>query len=225
MSLLLRQTGVIRRQLSRQIHSSAAVASHIGRKPISYSNEVTIEHDLTPITQPRIPSEYNNTTLTIKGPLGQHVLPIKPFINIQKEVDEASSQNLLQLSIQDPNEKHQRAMWGTTRALINNAIVGVSEGYRVVLRLVGVGFRGTLENNERTLSLKIGYSHPINLDVPAGVTCTIPQPNRLVLQGTDLQQVKQFAAKIQQWRKPEPYNQKGIFINDETIKKKEGKKK
>lgn len=202
--------------------------SHIGRKPISYTNEIKIEHDLTPITRPRIPSEMNNTMLTITGPLGQAKLPIKPFVTIENVLaapDDPSAQNQIRVSIQDPSVKHQRAMWGTTRALINNAIVGVSEGYRVVLRLVGVGYRGVLEDNGRTLSLKVGYSHPVLMEIPEGITCTVPQPNRIVLQGTDLQKVKEFAAKIRRWRKPEPYNQKGIFIDDETIKKKEGKKK
>jgi large subunit ribosomal protein L6 len=131
----------------------------------------------------------------------------------------------LSVNVVDPTIKEQRSMWGTTRALINNIIIGVTEGYKVPIRLVGVGYRATLEDNDRKLSLKLGYSHPVEMILPEGVTCSIPQPNRLVLQGSDLQEVKELAAKIQRWRKPEPYNQKGIFIGDETIKKKEGKKK
>ncbi|ORY96193.1 60s ribosomal protein, mitochondrial precursor [Syncephalastrum racemosum] len=213
---------------ARQLHKSAPTLSHIGRKPIGYSNEVSLDHDLTPITTPRLPSEYNNTTLTVSGPLGKQTLVIKPFVSLKAtpaQPDDPTSQNVVEVSVANPEEKTQRAMWGTTRALINNAIVGVSEGYRVMLRLNGVGYRGTLENKDRTLSLKLGYSHPILMDLPEGVTCAIPQPNRLVLSGTDLQTVTEFAAKIRRWRKPEPYNQKGIFIDDETIKKKEGKKK
>ncbi|KAI8139435.1 ribosomal protein L6, alpha-beta domain-containing protein [Fennellomyces sp. T-0311] len=213
---------------TRSFHTSTPVASHIGRKPISFSDDVKIEHDLTPITTPRIPSELNNTLLTVTGPLGVQTLPIKPFVKItttKASPDDPTSQNRVEIAIEDPEVKQQRAMWGTTRALINNAINGVSEGYRVMLRLNGVGYRGMLENKDRTLSLKLGYSHPVLMDLPQGVTCTIPQPNRLILHGINLQEVTEFAAKIQRWRKPEPYNQKGIFINDETIKKKEGKKK
>ncbi|CDS06340.1 hypothetical protein LRAMOSA08868 [Lichtheimia ramosa] len=214
--------------LQRSFHSAAPCASHIGRKPISFPDDVKLEHDPTPITMPRIPSEYNNTKLTVTGPLGKQTVIIKPFVQLKTTKatpDDPNSQNQVELSVENPEEKHQRAMWGTTRAHLNNAIVGVSDGYRVMLRLVGVGYRGVLENKDRTLSLKLGYSHPVVMDLPDGVTCTIPQPNRLVLHGSNIQELTEFAAKIQRWRKPEPYNQKGIFINDETIKKKEGKKK
>ncbi|CAO3639357.1 unnamed protein product [Mucor hiemalis] len=194
---------------TRQIHMAAPVMSHIGRKAIAYSQEVRIEHDMTPIVEPLI-------------------FAIKPFVKINltpAPKDNPNTENILQVSVENDGEKQQRAMWGTTRALINNAIIGVSDGYKTYLRLVGVGYRGVLENNNRVLSLKLGYSHPIQMDLPEGVTCTVPAPNRIILQGANLQHVTEFAAKIQRWRMPEPYNQKGIFINDETIKKKEGKKK
>ncbi|ORZ26234.1 ribosomal protein L6, alpha-beta domain-containing protein [Absidia repens] len=215
-------------QHSHHFSSSTVVGSHIGRTPIYFPQEVTLDHDLTPIQTPRIPSELNNTMLTVKGPLGQLQLPIKPFVHLNTTSfadRDDQEESMLQVSIKDATIKEQRAMWGTTRNLIRNMITGVSEGYRLHLRLVGVGYRGVLENNNRSVSLKLGYAHPVVVDLPQGVTCTIPQPNRLVLQGIDLQQVSELAAKIQRWRKPEPYNQKGIFINDETIKKKEGKKK
>ncbi|KAI8886982.1 mitochondrial 54S ribosomal protein YmL16 [Backusella circina FSU 941] len=213
--------------LQRHFHSTPAVTSHIGRKPLWFSQDISIEHDVTPITTPRIPSELNNTTLTVTGPLGKLSLPIKPFVklNLTPATDDPNAEHQLQVSVDNSEEKQQRAMWGTTRNLINNAIIGVSDGYKVYLRLVGVGYRGMLENNNRTLALKLGYSHPIQMALPEGVTCTIPQPNRIVLQGINLQHITEFAAKVQRWRMPEPYNQKGIFINDQTIKKKEGKKK
>lgn len=213
---------------TRQFHQASPACSHIGRQAIAYSQDITVDHDLTPITEPRIPSELNNTRLTVTGPLGKLQLPIKPFVNISltpATKDDPNAENTLEVSVKDSTVKQQRAMWGTTRALINNAIIGVSEGYKVHLRLVGVGYRGMLEQNNRVLALKLGYSHPIAMTLPEGVTCSVPAPNRIVLQGVDLQQLTEFAAKIQRWRMPEPYNQKGIFINDETIKKKEGKKK
>lgn len=212
----------------RQFHVATPILSHIGRKPIAYAQDIKVEHDLTLITEPRIPSELNNTTLHVTGPLGKLSLPIKPFVKIgmtPAPKDDLNAEHLLSVAIENDQEKQQRAMWGTTRALINNAIIGVSDGYKTYLRLVGVGYRGVLENNGKTLSLKLGYSHPIQMDLPEGVTCTVPAPNRIVLQGVNKQHVTEFAAKIQRWRMPEPYNQKGIFINDETIKKKEGKKK
>ncbi|CAO3592315.1 unnamed protein product [Absidia cylindrospora] len=223
-------TQLLKRPLTQQSHTfstSTVVGSHIGRTPLYFPQEVTLDHDLTPIQQPRIPSELNNTTLTVKGPLGQLEMPIKPFVQLDTTIGDsaATQESVLQVSVKDASIKEQRAMWGTTRNLIRNMITGVSEGYRLHLRLVGVGYRGVLENNNRSVSLKLGYAHPVVVDLPQGITCTIPQPNRLILQGIDLQQVTELAAKIQRWRKPEPYNQKGIFINDETIKKKEGKKK
>ncbi|ORX52292.1 ribosomal protein L6 [Hesseltinella vesiculosa] len=209
---------------TRSFNTSAVVASHIGRTPVTVASNVTVHHDLTPIQHPRIPSELNNTTLTVKGPLGELSMPIKPFVQLTMDKS-VQGDDLVKIAIQDQTNKKQKSMWGTTRNLIRNMITGVSEGYQVHLRLVGVGYRAVLENDKRSVSLKLGYSHPIVIDLPQGVTCTVPIPNRMILHGIDLQQVTELAAKIQRWRKPEPYNQKGIFINDETIKKKEGKKK
>lgn len=117
---------------------------------------------------------------------------------------------------------------GTTRAYLQNHIIGVSEGHTAILRLVGVGYRATVENAATTVSpefdgqqfviLKVGYSHPIELPVPKGVKATVPQPTRILLEGVEKEFVLQFAAKIRMWRKPEPYKGKGIFVNGETIK-------
>ncbi|KAJ9110901.1 hypothetical protein QFC19_001410 [Naganishia cerealis] len=150
----------------------------------------------------------------------------------------------------DPSAGTQKAVWGLTRALLANALTGVSEGYRLALRLVGVGYRANVEDipqslrdiatripTSRTapsttavaptqrLNLKLGYAHPIYIDIPTDITVTTPQPTRIVLSGTDKQRLGLFAAKIRRWRKPEPYRGKGIFVGDETIKIKEVKKK
>ena len=116
---------------------------------------------------------------------------------------------------------------GTTRAYLQNHVLGVSEGHTAILRLVGVGYRASVESTATTaapeyvqqqfVSLRVGYSHPIELGVPRGVKASTPQPTRILLEGTDKEVVKQFAAKIRMWRKPEPYKGKGIFVNDETI--------
>ena len=131
------------------------------------------------------------------------------------------------LSVINPDEKFQKAMWGTTRAYLQNHILGVSEGHSCILRLVGVGYRATVEKSAITkspqyegqtfVSLKVGYSHPIELPVPCGVKASTPQPTRILLEGVEKEVVKEFGAKIREWRKPEPYKGKGIFVDDETI--------
>ena len=122
---------------------------------------------------------------------------------------------------------------GTTRAILNNHILGVSEGHSAILRFVGVGFRAMIEptavtkqpayEGQQFVSLKVGYSHPIELGVPEGVKASSPQPTRLLLEGTNKEVVMQFAAEIRAWRKPEPYKGKGIFVNGETIRLKNKK--
>lgn len=119
-------------------------------------------------------------------------------------------------------------MLGTTRSYLKNHILGVSEGHTAILRLVGVGYRATIEPKAITLapeypgqlfvSLKLGYTHPIELGVPEGMKASTPQPTRILLEGIEKEVVMEFAAKIRMWRKPEPYKGKGIFVNGETIK-------
>lgn len=117
---------------------------------------------------------------------------------------------------------------GTTRAHLQNYILGVSEGHICILSLVGVGYRASIESSATTVepeypgqqfvSLKVGYSHPIELGVPQGVKASTPQPTRILLEGVNKNVVTKFAAEIKEWRRPEPYKGKGIFINGETIK-------
>lgn len=117
---------------------------------------------------------------------------------------------------------------GTTRALLQNHITGVSEGHICVLSLVGVGYRATIESQATTVSptypgqqfvsLKVGFSHPVELGIPEGVQASTPQPTRILLESVNKRLVTQFAAEIREWRRPEPYKGKGIFVNGETIK-------
>ena len=117
------------------------------------------------------------------------------------------------------------------RAHLQNTISGVTEGHICILRLVGVGYRATIEDSssltppqrpeypgQKFLNLKLGYSHPIEMPVPEGVKASVPQPTRILLEGCEKQHVTHFAAKIRKWRVPEPYKGKGIFVNAETIK-------
>lgn len=137
------------------------------------------------------------------------------------------------MTIQDSTDAKQKAMWGTTRAYLHNHILGVSEGHSAILRFVGVGFRASVEDSATTVvsefpgqkfvNLKVGYSHPVELGIPKGVTASTPQPTRLLLEGPEKEVVMQFAARIKKWREPEPYKGKGIFVNGETIKLKNKK--
>jgi large subunit ribosomal protein L6 len=124
---------------------------------------------------------------------------------------------ILSLAIEDSNIKRQRSMWGTTRTLISNAIQGVSEGFTVPLYLVGVGFRAALEDDPRgtadggsgkRLSMKLGYSHNVNVPIPKDIQAEVPAPTKIVLKCTDKQRIGQFAADVRKWRKPEPYKGK-----------------
>jgi len=122
---------------------------------------------------------------------------------------------------------------GTTRAYLQNHVTGVSEGHSAILSFVGVGYRASVEDTATTvapefegqkfISLKVGYSHPVEEAIPKGVTASTPQPTRLLLEGPEKEVVMQFAAKIRAWRVPEPYKGKGIFVNGETIKLKNKK--
>lgn len=209
--------------IRRALSTSAPALSHIGKQSLPFGSDVVMTHDPTPIMTPRVPADLHSTTLKIKGPLGEHTLPIKPYVKLAFEQEQGDS--LLTVSVADSSIKEQRAMWGTTRALIANAITGVTEGYTVPVRLVGVGYRATIEDNGRKLSMKLGFSHQVEIEIPEGIQCATPLPNKIMLQGNDNQKVKEFAFKIRKWRPPEPYNQKGIFVGDETIAKKTSKKK
>jgi len=163
-------------------------------------------------------------TVHVEGPLGKLSYTIPPYVMI----DHDAATRKATVSIEDRLVKKQREMWGTTRAYLHNHILGVSEGHTAILRLVGVGYRATVEDSATTVSpefpgqkfinLKVGYSHPIELPVPKGVTASVPQPTRILLEGPEKEVVLSFAAKIKLWRRPEPYKGKGIFVNGETIK-------
>lgn len=151
--------------------------------------------------------------------------------------------------MKDREQKNQREMWGTqavhglpprrieledadmtftgtTWSYLSNYIMGVSEGHTAVLRLVGIGYRATVEPRpvkeeypgQQFVCLKLGFSHPVEMGLPRGMRASAPQPTRVLLEGIDKEQIMQFAAHIRRWRVPEPYKGKGIFVNDETIK-------
>ncbi|CAG8951173.1 hypothetical protein HYFRA_00007919 [Hymenoscyphus fraxineus] len=192
--------------VSRPFSTTRQRASQIGKAPLSIPPGVKFE-----VFAPGMGG--SSMTMTIP-----------PFVKL--EHDTASRKAYV--TVEDKEVKKQREMWGTTRAYLQNHILGVSEGHTAILRLVGVGYRATVENTATTVSpafpgqqfvvLKVGYSHPIELPVPAGVKASTPQPTRILLEGVEKEVLLQFAAKIRVWRKPEPYKGKGIFVNGETIK-------
>ncbi|KAI8914194.1 ribosomal protein L6, alpha-beta domain-containing protein [Gorgonomyces haynaldii] len=197
--------------------ATALRLSNVGKKMLKYPGQVQIT-----VTKLDPPFKHFTNQVTVKGEKGELQLPLESFVKIDLQQDDGVKKQL-SVSVEDPKQKKQRSMWGTARRLIENMVTGVSDGFVLPIKLVGVGYRALMENNQ--LSLRVGRSHPVLLDIPQNVTVLIPTPQRIILQGIDWQVLTQFAANIRKWRKPEPYNQKGIFVGDETIKKKEGKKR
>lgn len=130
--------------------------------------------------------------------------------------------NLIKVEPKDITSKG-KALWGTTRALINSAIIGVNEGFSKDMEIVGVGYRGALSGNK--LSLSLGLSHPVNIDVPEGLSIKMDGNTKFTIFGADKQKLGQFAAVVRSKRPPEPFKGKGIRYVDEFIVRKEGKKK
>jgi len=118
------------------------------------------------------------------------------------------------------NNKFAKAMWGTVRALANNAVIGLTQGFEKKLEINGVGYRAAVKGN--VLELQLGYSHPINYEIPSGITITV-EKNIITVKGSDKQQVGQVASEIRSFRKPEPYKGKGVKYVDEHIIRKAGK--
>ena len=126
------------------------------------------------------------------------------------------------ITVTRPSEnKTHRSLHGLTRTLINNMIVGVTEGYTKTLEINGVGYRAQKQGNK--LVMNLGYSHPVEMEEPEGVKVEVPNPNQIIITGSDKQAVGQFAAVVREKRPPEPYKGKGIKYSDEVIRRKEGK--
>ena len=156
------------------------------------------------------------TSVTVKGNKGMLTTDFNPDIILVQE------DQCLKVSIENSNKK-LNALSGTTRALINNMVIGVSVGYQKKLILVGVGYRA--QGKGQTLSLTLGFSHPIELQIPEGISVDTPSQTEIMINGCDKQIVGQVAANIRAYRPPEPYKGKGIRFSDEVINRKEAKKK
>jgi large subunit ribosomal protein L6 len=174
--------------------------SRIGNKIISVPAGVTVT--------------VENQNVTVKGPKGELNALISDLVEIQVNGQE--------LSVVAKNDSKEANMFqGTTRANINNMVVGVSEGFKKQLEIVGVGYRAELKGN--TIVVSAGYSNPVVLEIPQGIKVELPKPTIVVVSGINKQIVGQFAADIRAVREPEPYHGKGIHYSDEHVRRKEGK--
>ena len=176
--------------------------SRVGKMPVSIPQgvDVAIKED----------------QINVKGSLGTLALAQNSLVTI---VNDAGK-----LTFAPANESREaNAMSGTMRQLVNNMVTGVTKGFEKKLSLVGVGYKAQAQGAK--LNLTVGYSHPVVMDMPAGVTATTPTPTEIVIKGSDRQRVGQIAAEVRAVRPPEPYKGKGIRYSDEKITIKETKKK
>src|SRR5271165_6571104 len=176
--------------------------SRIGKNPVPVPAGVQVQ--------------LSGRTLTAKGGLGTLTMVVSN--------DVSASITNGEVTIAPANDsKQSRAMWGTTRALVNNMVTGVSTGFSVNLEITGVGYRAQVQGN--TLNLQLGYSHDIPFPIPGDVRITCDRPTIITVSGADRQRVGQIAADIRAYRPPEPYKGKGIRYATENVRRKEGKKK
>ena len=175
--------------------------SRIGRMPIAIPAGVTVE-------------VAENNKVTVKGPKGtlERVLPTEMEITVEGA----------EVIVKRPNDlKKMKSLHGLTRTLINNMVVGVTEGYEKKLEVNGVGYRAAKQGKD--LVLNIGFSHQVIMPEIDGISIEVPNPNKIVISGPDKQMVGQFAAEVREKRPPEPYKGKGIKYVDEHVRRKEGK--
>ena len=174
--------------------------SRIGRMPIAIPAGVTVE--------------VNGNKVTAKGPKGELTQEMHPDMIIEVEGNE--------VLVKRPSEdKLHKSLHGLTRTLVHNMIVGVSEGYKKELDVVGVGYRVAKQGKD--LVMNLGYSHQVTVSEIPGITIDVPGPNKIVISGPDKQLVGQFAAEVREKRPPEPFKGKGIKYADEVVRRKEGK--
>ncbi len=173
--------------------------SRIGKQPVKLASGLE--------------AKLEGNKLIIKKGQDEKVIDTKGVVKVNINGDELTF---------EPTEENKfaKAMWGTVRALANNAVIGLTQGFEKKLEINGVGYRASVKGN--VLELQLGYSHPINYEIPKGITITV-EKNIITVKGSDKQQVGQVAAEIRSFRKPEPYKGKGVKYVDEHIIRKAGK--
>jgi large subunit ribosomal protein L6 len=175
--------------------------SRIGKKPITVPSGV----DVT----------ISGSHIAVKGPKGQLEMDAPEDITVARDGDDI-------VVTRPDDERAHRALHGLTRSLVNNMVLGVSEGFSRDLEIVGVGYRCLAQGQDK-IELQVGYSHSVPVKAPDGITFEVPAPNRVTVKGIDKQLVGQVAADIRKIRKPEPYKGKGIRYADERVLRKAGK--
>ncbi len=175
--------------------------SRIGKRVLTIPAGVTVD--------------VNDNKVTVKGPKGELNLDVIKTLNVKVEGTELTVEKLKE-------DKFTNEMHGTTNANIHNMIVGVSEGFKKELEIIGVGYRFAVSGN--TLTIQAGYSHPVKMDIPTGISVKAPSATELEVSGADKIVVGEFAANIRKVRQPEPYKGKGIRYKGEHVRHKEGKK-
>ena len=176
--------------------------SRIGKKPVAVPAGVTAKVD--------------GQKVAVKGAKGELFFVVPEDVHVEL--------NDNQIKVDPRNEtKRARALWGTSRARVNNIVLGVTTGFEKKLEITGVGYRAAVQG--KTLQLALGYSHDVNYPIPAGVTIVTPKPTEITISGIDKRQIGQIAAEIRDYRGPEPYKGKGVKYAGEFIFRKEGKKK
>ena len=176
--------------------------SRIGKKPVAIPSGVT--------------ATIADGQLSVKGPKGTLAMDLVDEVTYTVEDDSVSVQPV-------SNSKRSRSFWGMQRTLVQNLMTGVTEGYTKVLEISGVGYRAAMQG--KNLQLALGFSHDVVYEVPEGITVATPKPTEISVTGIDKQLVGQVAAEIRKYRGPEPYKGKGVRYANETIFRKEGKKK
>ena len=174
--------------------------SRIGKAPITVPSGVEVE--------------IQGRQVAIKGPKGELDIEVPVDITVRQDGDEI-------LVERSDDERRNRALHGLTRSLVNNMVLGVSEGFSKELEIVGVGYRAAAKGS--ALELQLGFSHPVNVEAPDGITFDVPEPTRIIVSGIDKQVVGQVAADIRSHRKPEPYKGKGVRYLGEHVARKAGK--
>ncbi|MGN7611618.1 50S ribosomal protein L6 [Magnetococcales bacterium HHB-1] len=177
--------------------------SRIGKKPIPIPAGVDVA--------------VNGGHVTVKGKLGTLERDIHPLIEVSKE------ENQIVCKRTKSRDKRIAGLWGLSRTLIKNMVLGVSEGYSKEMEIIGVGYRAQVSGSKLTLSL--GFSHPVEFDIPKGVTVSVDRNTQLKVSGADKEVIGQICANIRSYRPPEPYKGKGVRYKDEEVLRKEGKKK
>ncbi|WP_299642772.1 50S ribosomal protein L6 [uncultured Ruegeria sp.] len=176
--------------------------SRIGKKPVELPSGVS--------------ASVSGQTIEVKGPKGTRSFTATDDVTLSVE------DNVVQINPRGMS-KRARQQWGMSRTMVANLVEGVTNGFKKELEIQGVGYRAQMQGN--TLKLNLGYSHDVDFTAPEGVTITAPKQTEIVVEGIDQQLVGETAAKIREWRRPEPYKGKGIRYKGEFIFRKEGKKK